>query len=138
MQEDIDDIDDEFDFEACESEGTKIACHSVDTDGIGSCIHHIYLWKGKYWCLSSDCEPCGPFDSLGDAMGRSEFFLLNEGVWHEVSSPEVPHEEFVALLQQVQPEWTRPEEPMELEINDQRYVLTPAGALERLNPDPER
>jgi hypothetical protein len=130
-----DDIDDEFDFEACESEGTEIACHSVDTDGIGSGISHIYLWRGKYWCLSSDFDPCGPFDSLGDAMGRSELFLLNEGVWHELSSPEVPQEEFVRLLQQVQPVDIQPAEPMELEINGQAYMFTPAGELERSAPE---
>lgn len=135
MQEDI---DDEFDFEACESEGTNIAVHSVDVHGIGACIHHIYLWKGKYWCLSSDCEPCGPFETVREAMGRSEFFVLNEGVWHQLSSPEVPHEEFVKLLKQVQPVDIQPAEPMELEINEQGYMFTPAGELERLNPDSER
>jgi hypothetical protein len=47
----------------------------------------------------------------------------------------VPNEEFVKLLQQVQPVDIQPAEPMELEINDQSYVFTPAGELERRAPE---
>lgn len=131
MSDEQNDYEEEFDLEACEAEGTEVASHSVETDGMaGSCSHSVWLWRGAYWGWSTDFDPCGPFESLLAAMGESEFFMLNEGAWHELSSETIPHDDFVALVRDVQPEDMRPEASMELTINRRRYVLTPAGSLE--------
>jgi len=125
--------EEEFDLEACEAEGTEVARHSVETDGMaGSCSHSAWYWQGRYWGWSMDFDACGPFDTLLEMMEESEFFVLNEGVWHELSSTTVAHDELVSLVAKVQPAGLLPEEPMELAINAQRYVLTPKGTLKPL------
>ncbi len=121
----------EIDFAACLAEGVLVAYHAIRSDSVGARhLYEVFLWRGQYWALSDLQESEGPYTSLLDAIVESEFFLLHSGVWHDVGSAELAHKELVKTLELAQTPDVWPDAPMELDINDQRYVLTPEGTLE--------